>query len=107
MGSFLAAVAIKVPSGLHDGCELRSPETLNACNGPCCPRTTIPPPLSTAIRDPSGETAGLRDASGSASLTRNWVRLLSTTRNASLRPRLNAEKTIESPSRDQLITEFG
>src|SRR5918994_5736879 len=100
-------IAIELPSALHEGYELRRPETLNVCGGSCCHKTTIPPPLSTARREPSGETAGLRDGSGRPSVTRCWIELASTTRNASLRPRLNAEKTIESPSGDQLMTEFG
>src|SRR5215207_5957492 len=107
MGSPVAATAIAVPSGLHDGYELRRPGTLNDCNPPCRLRTTMPPPDSTAIREPSGEKVGFRDSSGSPSVTRCRPELASTTRNASLRPRLNAEKSIEPPSGDQLIPEFG
>src|SRR5918994_3108251 len=102
-----AMIAIELPSALQEGYELRRPGMRNACKAPCCNKTTISPPLSTARREPSGETAGLRDGSGRPSVTRCWIEIVSTTRNASLRPRLNAEKTIESPSGDQLMTEFG
>jgi hypothetical protein len=57
--------------------------------------------------EPFGEMAGFREASGSPSVNRCCVELANTTRNASLRPRLNAEKTIEPPSGAQVITEFG
>src|SRR5215208_5468443 len=100
MGLLDPTMAIAVPSRPHEGYELRSPGTSNVCEGPCGPRTMIRPPLSTAIREPSGDMAGFLDASGSSSVTRYCVKFASTTRYTSLLPRLKAEKTIERPSGD-------
>src|SRR5215213_6533964 len=96
-----------LPSELQDGYAHRRPGTPNALDVPCSPSTTMPPLVSTAMRVPSGEKAGFRDPSGSSSVTRRWVKSASTTRNTSLRPRLNAEKSTEPPSGDQVAAEFG
>src|SRR3954471_14620481 len=96
-----------VPSGLHEGYELRRPGTPSVCVCPFGPKTTIPPPLSTAMLVPSGESDGFLAASGSPSVMRWHVESESSTRNASLLPRLNAEKTIESPFGDHVIIELG